>query len=457
MKYSVSTKPAKLCLGSALLLAMTPSGFASIFYVAKSGTDDSTCGLQKYKACHTIQYTISNRSLSGDVIEIGPGTYAELITIDRNLTLRGSLFGETRIDGMRSGTVVNVLGITASLELLTIRNGFVSTSDPSFVAGGILNEGTLSLLETIVTNNSVTAAEPIFSPAAGGILNEGTLKISYSSIASNEMTDGCIATGGILNYYGSVTIDHSVIAENTGPGIVACELGPGAGPIASGYYDLFGATIVSTTAFWKNGIAIDDDTINGIGSFTLDRSSIIDSDTAGVVNAGLLKIVNSTIFGSDGAGIDNFEGELTGAFDMSNSTISGNLGDGVDVGLPGNSTIRNSILAGNVGDDCNGNLLSAGYNLVQNITDCSLLDLPDGGNDITGLSAKLRPLGDYGGPTPTMDLMPGSPAINAGNPAGCKDSTGSLITTDQRGFPRPHPPSGRCDIGAVEVQFPGKY
>ena len=56
----------------------------------------------------------------------------------------------------------------------------------------------------------------------------------------------------------------------------------------------------------------------------------------------------------------------------------------------------------------------------------------------------LAPLGNYGGPTQTMALLPGSPAIDAGNnaliPAG--------VTTDQRGLPRIV--DGTVDIGAFE-------
>jgi hypothetical protein len=53
----------------------------------------------------------------------------------------------------------------------------------------------------------------------------------------------------------------------------------------------------------------------------------------------------------------------------------------------------------------------------------------------------IGPVADNGGPTLTMALLPGSPAIDAGNP--------SLAPgTDQRGFPRP---AGLApDIGAFE-------
>ena len=54
-------------------------------------------------------------------------------------------------------------------------------------------------------------------------------------------------------------------------------------------------------------------------------------------------------------------------------------------------------------------------------------------------------------PAQTMALLPGSPAIDAGNPSGCTDSVGQLLTTDQRGQPRPDKEdTGGCDMGAYE-------
>jgi hypothetical protein len=63
----------------------------------------------------------------------------------------------------------------------------------------------------------------------------------------------------------------------------------------------------------------------------------------------------------------------------------------------------------------------------------------------------LGPLEDNGGPTQIHALVAGSPAINSGNPGGCRDDAGDLLLTDQRGFPRPS--AGTiCDIGSYELQ-----
>jgi hypothetical protein len=72
------------------------------------------------------------------------------------------------------------------------------------------------------------------------------------------------------------------------------------------------------------------------------------------------------------------------------------------------------------------------------------------------LAQILGPLQNNGGPTQTHALVAGSPAIDAGNPGGCLDSTGAALQTDQRGLPRTFDGNrdGRavCDIGAFELQ-----
>jgi hypothetical protein len=63
-----------------------------------------------------------------------------------------------------------------------------------------------------------------------------------------------------------------------------------------------------------------------------------------------------------------------------------------------------------------------------------------GVNNLTSGNPLLAALGNYGGPTPTMPPLPGSPAIDAGGT--------TTFTTDQRGYPRPV--GLAADIGAVE-------
>jgi cysteine-rich repeat protein len=120
-------------------------------------------------------------------------------------------------------------------------------------------------------------------------------------------------------------------------------------------------------------------------------------------------------------------------------------------------SLRNSLLTGNLaaGLDCpmSGPLAqttSAGFNLLGGMAGCPRF--APAATDLEGLDPLLGPYGDVGGATFTLQLLPGSPAIDGGDPAGCADGGGALLTTDQRGLPRPSGP--RCDIGAFELQVP---
>ena len=68
----------------------------------------------------------------------------------------------------------------------------------------------------------------------------------------------------------------------------------------------------------------------------------------------------------------------------------------------------------------------------------------------------LGPLLPNGGQTPTRALLPGSPAIDAGNPGGCRDEMATLLLTDQTGFTRTFDGDGDstaiCDIGAYQYR-----
>jgi hypothetical protein len=93
--------------------------------------------------------------------------------------------------------------------------------------------------------------------------------------------------------------------------------------------------------------------------------------------------------------------------------------------------------------------VSGGYNLFGAFTStCPLTSGVLAGNR-TG-AAGVAPLSDNGGPTPTHALEIGSAAIDGGDPNGCTDPVGNLLTADQRGGPRTV--GTRCDIGAFERQ-----
>src|SRR5262249_18365714 len=143
---------------------------------------------------------------------------------------------------------------------------------------------------------------------------------------------------------------------------------------------------------------------------------------------------------------------------ITSSTISGNHATGTTFsnggGIEGNMAPTATIVAGNsasggtvTGPDCDASLHSGGYNLVGVGTDCGGLVVPDRvGTAVNPIDPMLDALQNNGGPTQTMGLLPGSPAIGA-----IPLSAGACVVgtaTDQRGVARPQ--GKGCDIGAVE-------
>jgi hypothetical protein len=105
--------------------------------------------------------------------------------------------------------------------------------------------------------------------------------------------------------------------------------------------------------------------------------------------------------------------------------------------MNGTVNLYNTILAGPTsGTNCWGTITDMGYSLCS---DNSAVLTATG--SLNNTDPKLGPLDDYGGPTLTMALLAGSPAIDA-IPAVLAPAT------DQRGRPRPF--GAASDIGAFE-------
>ncbi len=133
---------------------------------------------------------------------------------------------------------------------------------------------------------------------------------------------------------------------------------------------------------------------------------------------------------------------------LNNCTLTGNqaLGTFGSGGGAEGSTLNNCIIAGNSatsGIDVIGTLNSLDYNLIQDTNGATITGVIT--HNIYNQDPKLGPLADYGGPTPTMPLLAGSPAIDAGGTTDC-------LPTDQRGRIRPY--GAACDIGAFESSPP---
>ena len=120
----------------------------------------------------------------------------------------------------------------------------------------------------------------------------------------------------------------------------------------------------------------------------------------------------------------------------------------------GTATLTDTIVAGNTNpsgaSDITGNEnVSGSFNLIGTGGSGGLANGVDGNIVLTSLTnLGLAPLGNNGGPTQTMALLPGSSAIGTGVTADYP-GTSTPITTDQRGAPLDAP---NPDIGAFQTQ-----
>jgi hypothetical protein len=369
----------------------------------------------------------------GDTIQFADGISGQItltsgeIAIRHSIDIKGPGAEVITVSGNHASRVFNISqNLTVSISRLTIAAG----RSPTDRGGGIYNLlSTLNITDSIITGNSVISRP---SAVGGGIENEGgRLSIIDSTLSDNSVSaiggSGVVAGGGIEND-GTLTVVDSTFSGNSAPGGVSG--GAGGGISNSGP-----ATVIDSTFsgnFADDGGAI----LNSVGSLTMLNSTLY----------GNAAIFEGT-FPAVGGAIYTEGGPLT----LTGCTLTGNvaetLGGGISSTPSSGGNLRNTIIAGNMapsGPDVSGPVHSQGHNLVGDGTDGTGFDPMDlVGTADNPIDPLLGPLQNNAGPTPTMALLVGSPAIAT------RDIT-DAPPTDQRGAPRIV--NGTIDIGAYEVQ-----
>jgi CSLREA domain-containing protein len=350
-------------------------------------------------ACYKDTFSLSIPGSSDDAAATGD------LDITDNLTLIGKAARRTIIDG--GGAAINDrvfhvdpagAGITVTISDVTIQNGNVSGE-----GGGILNDGAAVLKLTNVTVNSNSASH------GGGVYN-------YSNLATITLTNVTISgnqaaqdIGGMGNH-GVATLTNVTVSGNTASGSTG-------GLFLGGVATLTNVTVSSNVASGANG---------GLSP-------------GGLELGGNTTLINTTISGNTGdpGGIWN-----GGRTSLTNVTLSDNTGGIINCDNCGakitlqNTIIANSYFISNL--NCYGAITSTGHNLDSG-NGCGFA----GPGDIVNANPLLGPLAYTVGRTKTQPLLSGSPAIDAGDKAGCP-------ATDQRGVSRSQ--GVACDIGAYELQ-----
>src|ERR1051325_10730522 len=382
----------------------------------------------------------------------------------------------------------------------------VTTSDPNIAA-----DGQCSLIEAIINANNDAATHPDCSAGSGAdtIVLPANSNITLSAVFANTYGQGGSPVG-LPPITSQITIEGNgatIARQGNAPafGLIFVRgssfSSPGTPPTPGGNLTLRSLTLTAGSSFGG---------LSNNGTLTIENSIISGNSGRGVSSSGTLTIVASTISGNTGGGVST----VYGTSEIKNSTISGNTakssGGGVTnatdfYGYGGRATITNSTISGNSSNQGGGifndqrcfnnsftgqtvcesaaltlnNSLIAGnqaasgaeidnrsnsitannFNLFGASGNTGVSGFTPGPSDVTpsvSLAQIIGPLQNNGGPTQTHALVAGSPAVDAGNPNGCLDNTGTALQTDQRGLPRVFDGNGNgqaiCDIGAFELQ-----
>ncbi len=397
-----------------------------------------------------------NESPAGRTITFNAGLRGTILltsgdlNIAKDLTIRGPGASILSISSGKSEYIVRVVqGVTVTISGLAFRDS--NTTFNNF----ILNSGTLTLSNSTVSDNTVTAS------SGGGIFNSGTLTLSNSTVSGNTSNgDG----GGIFNS-GTLTLSNSTVSGNTAQY-------NGGGIFNSGTLTLSNST-VSDNKSSRSGGGI----FNELDILTLSNNTISGNmATGGIGTKGYgggiyigdtVTLNNSTVSGNmatgNGGGIAIYNHPFPVQVMLLFCTVydnTANVGGGIWIDTfdnQGHVTIKASIVAGNsthTGPDIAGHLTTLGYNLVGDRSGATFLGSPNvQSTDVLGVS--LTKLGidpmlrDNGGSakphTWTHALLPGSPAIDLIPPDVCMMFK---VFNDQRGVKRPQ--GKGCDSGAYE-------
>jgi hypothetical protein len=346
----------------------------------------------------TISLTSGELVINRNIAVIGPG--ANLLTV-----ARAQNAANFRIFHITSGHTVTIEG-------LTISNGNAQGNFPDAAGGGIYSE-----LSALSVNNCVIASNTALW--GGGICNYGNasgamIYLSNSSISSNL---GLNAAGGIYNYsQGAFSSASLTVSNSTVNGNSSVEAGG----------------IYNKTANGSDTLAINNSTISGNSA---NLTGGIENYAIGTNATATLTIANSTLSSNSalfkgGSAITNGEG--TNRQDSPSAQSQATLGDTI-LNSDGSSPNIENI----------GIFTSLGYNLSSD-DGAGVLNGP---GDQINTDPMLGPLQDNGGPTFTHALLPGSPAIDTGDP-----NFTPPPFYDQRGPNFSRVRDNRIDIGSFEVQ-----
>jgi len=404
-----------------------PATTITVTTTADSGPGSLRQALADAPGGDTIEF---DSSLNGQTITLTSG---ELVVAD-SITISGpgpSLLAVSRNSQSSNFRIFHIQpNHTVAISGLTISNGnLISVS-----GAGIFNDQSTVTITNCVISGNATDSPPSIQCGGGGIYNNGALNLINSMVTGNFATGPFVYGGGGILNNGSLTINQCSITNNRGDRY--------GGGIA---FERPGGKRLPNNCLPKTASAlIQNSTISSNQTGTYDHFG---GDGAGLSGDGFI-IQNSTISGNSGIGgmYGGYGGAIYGGGIITNCAISGNTTNHQAGGIYANTPVEltHTILNQFQNIVNNGTTVTShGYNVSSD----------NGGGFLTGPGDQINtdpllgPLQNNGGPTATHALLPGSPAIDAGDP-----SFTPPPYYDQRGPVFWRVRNDRIDVGSFEVQ-----
>lgn len=387
-----------LFLGGVLMTGIVPLADATSGsgYKAFSDANNAVTDCNVPQDYPNIQEAINN--LDCDLVNVAAGTFVENVVINHDVTIQGAGITSTIVDGNDNGTVIEIQeGLAVTLTNLTIRNGRPLTTPVSEGGGIQVLTGTLTLVDTLVTNNTAHIA------GAGVYGYASIIAVQHSQVVSNSAG---YYGGGIAGFFGSVTtIENSTISNNS------AMFGGG---FSGGDINVIASTVTGNQADYGGGFYTVGGYITVTGSYV---SSNIATETGGGIAAwgfpedsASVIVTNSSFTNNDASYGGGIAGGPYAWVEIEDSVISSNSATGSGGGIRiGDDTLilQNSTLHGNSANS-GGGIFNEGSHITITYSTLSLNSAFDDGGGIYNLGGTLTlnnstlsdnrsPLGGYGG------------------------------------------------------------
>ncbi len=463
-------------LGSGAVLAVSAGGAALTLASSSAGAavndtvttlDDSGTG--------SLRAAIEDANANGGgTISFAPGLTgtiplaSDLPAITESVTITGPGAAAVTVDANGFRTFYIDQAVTLTISGLTLTDGghaplevfnqgaivadamVVTGNDTDTNRGGGLNCNFASLT---LTNSTVSGN--IGGGGGGGLyLQDCNARIVSTTIADNQALDG-LDGGGLYIEGGTTSIENSTISGNYANDNSAAVYIDDGGESGSAAVTISNSTIVNNTA------ANSDDPGVGIsvaGGSTLDliQSTVTGNHHVGAPQERYLGALylqggsyvpdaagnSAHVQGKHGKPDSEVHSAEAGEVNIIGTIITGN-GDTSQPGIF-------DIFVGNQNEQPPGTVNSD--HSIIGVTANNITVVDQGGTQ-RNVDPKLGPLADNGGPTQTMALLEGSPAIDHG-PVPVPSFPHN--DNDQRGAGFPRVVNGTVDVGAYEVQPPAE-